>query len=159
LTIHPEKTRRVDFRFIYRKENIRKGKVVNFDFLGFTHYWGKSKKGNMVVFQKTAKPRFAKTLKEINNFCRRYRHLSLVEQHAKLNQKLRGHYAYFGITGNSRALRNLHHQVQRIWHKWLGRRSRKGYIPWSRFKIFLKRFPLAAPVLYHHFVAPISANQ
>ena len=159
LTVNPDKTHRVDFRFIYRKENIRRGKVVNFDFLGFTHYWGQSSKGSMVVMRKTTKARFAKTLKEINQFCRRNRHRSLIEQHAMLNKKLRGHYAYFGITGNSKALRHLHHQVERIWHKWLGRRSRKSYIPWKRFTLFLKRFPLQAPVIYHHFTSPLPANQ
>ena len=77
MILHPEKTRRVDFRYRYRKENIRCGKPVNFDFLGFTHFWGKSRKGNYVVYQKTAKGRLAKTLKSFNDYCRRNRHKPL----------------------------------------------------------------------------------
>jgi len=158
LTLHPDKTRRVDFRYKYRKENIRKGKFVNFDFLGFTHYWGKSRRGKSVVFQKTAKSRYARTLKAINLFCRNHRHSPLPDQHAMLNRKLRGHYAYFGITGNNRALKNLLYQVQRIWHKWLGRRSRKSYIPWQRFKLFLQRFPLAPAKIHHIYTTHQAAN-
>ena len=133
LTLHPEKTRRVDFRFRYRRENIRRGKPVNFDFLGFTHVWGTSRKGHPVIYQKTAKGRLAKTLKSFSDYCRRNRHRPLDEQYATLNRKLRGHFAYFGITGNVKSLKLVHHQVRRIWHKWLGRRSRKSYIPWERF--------------------------
>ena len=68
-----------------------------------------------------------------------------------LNRKLRGHFAYFGITGNLKALKAVHHKVQVIWHKWLGRRSRKSYIPWEKFSQFLKRFPLTPPRIQHQY--------
>lgn len=151
LVLHPDKTRRIDFRFRYRKQNIQRGKVVNFDFLGFTHFWGKSRRGVFVVRQKTAKSRLARTLKGLNEHCRRYRHLPLDVQQVTLNRKLRGHYAYFGISGNGKSLSNLHHKVQRIWHKWLGRRSRKSYIPWRRFALLLRRLPLEQPRIYHQY--------
>ena len=151
LELHPEKTRRIDFRFRYRKENLRRGKDVNFDFLGFTHYWGRSRQGIFVVRQKTAKVRLARTLKGFNEFCRKCRHLPLSVQQRMLNRKLRGHYAYFGITGNSKSLRNIHYKVERLWHKWLGRRSRKSYIPWQRFTLLLKRLPLEKPRIYHQY--------
>ena len=77
LTLHPDKTRRIDFRFRYRKANSQRGKVVNFDFLGFTHYRGKSRRGKFVVHQKTAKSRLAKALKAINLFCKNNRHRPL----------------------------------------------------------------------------------
>ena len=96
LTLHPEKTRRVDFRPYCRKENKSNGNPVSFDFLGFTHFWGISRKGNTVVYQKTAKGRVARTLKSFNQYCRKSRHKALSEQYADLNRKLRGHYAYFG---------------------------------------------------------------
>ncbi|TPE45718.1 group II intron reverse transcriptase/maturase [Maribrevibacterium harenarium] len=151
LTLHPDKTRRVDFRFRYRKMNIQRGKVVNFDFLGFTHHWGKSRLGKFVVRQKTAKGRLAKALKAINLFCKVNRHRPLIEQWTRLNKRLIGHYAYFGITGNSKSIRGLHYKAQRLWHKWLGRRSRKSYIPWKRFALLLRRLPLAAPKIYHQY--------
>ena len=111
LTLHPEKTRRVDFRPYCRKENKSNGNPVSFDFLGFTHFWGISRKGNTVVYQKTAKERVARTLKSFNQYCRKSRHKALSEQYADLNRKLRGHYAYFGITGNAKALRTIQDKI------------------------------------------------
>ena len=152
LTLHPDKTRRVDFRFRYRKTNIQRGKCVNFDFLGFTHYWGRSRRGHFVVCQKTAKNRLARTLKAFNVLCQKMRHKPLDLQWEWLNRRLVGHFVYFGITGNIKSLKRLHHKVERLWHKWLGRRSRKSYIPWVRFTLLLKRFPLAIPRIYHRYV-------
>ena len=103
------------------------------------------------MFQKTAKGRIAKTLKSFNEYCRKFRHETLSEQYATLNRKLRGHYAYFGITGNAKALNLVHHQVQKIWHKWLSRRSQKSHITWEKFNLFLKRFPLAPPRIHHQY--------
>lgn len=151
LSLHPDKTRRVDFRFCNRKDKGRRGVVVNFDFLGFTHYWERSRKGRWVVRQKTAKGRVARTLKSFNRLCCKNRHKPLPEQQALLNGKLRGHYAYFGITGNIKALQHLARRVNKIWHKWLGRRSRKSYIPWKRFKVLLRRFPLEPPRIVHQY--------
>lgn len=128
LTLHPEKTQRIDFRFRSRKDKSTCSGKMSFDFLGFTHYWGRSRRNFAVVFRKTAKSRLARTLKMFNEFCRRCLHWPIKDQLVMLNQKLRGHYAYFGITGNSRHLRGVHYQVERIWHKWLCRRSRKSYI-------------------------------
>jgi len=151
LTLHPDKTKRIDFRFAYRTENRSKGKAINFDFLGFTHYWGKSRNGKNVVLQKTEKSRLSRAIKEINVFCRDNRHKKVSDQVDRLNKKLVGHYAYFGITGNHKSLRSLHHQTCRLWHKWLSRRSRKSYIPWDKFNLILKRFPPAKPKIYHQY--------
>ncbi|WBA80928.1 group II intron reverse transcriptase/maturase [Endozoicomonas sp. GU-1] len=151
LTLHPEKTQRIDFRVQHRRENKRCGLPISFDFLGFTHYWGKTRKGGFAIFRKTAKGRVAKALKSFNEYCRKHKHDSLKEQYDKLNRKLRGHFAYFGITGNYKALKAVHRRVQRIWHKWLGRRSRTSYIPWEQFSQFLKRFPLTPPRILHQY--------
>ena len=159
LKLHPEKTQRIDFRYQCLKVNKRHGVPTNFDFLGFTHYWGKSRKGHFVVFRKTAKGRIAKTLKSFNTYCRKCRHRPLDEQYAALNRKLRGHFAYFGITGNAKSLRMIHHKVKEIWHKWLCRRSRKSYITWKRFALFLKRFPLTPPRILHQHYYLQSAKQ
>ena len=151
LKLHPEKTKRVDFRPYCRKENKRRGIPVSFDFLGFMHFWGTSRKGNTAVYQKTAKGRVARTLKSFNDYCRKFRHKSVNEQYAALNRKLRGHYAYFGITGNAKSLDTIQHKVKEIWHKWLCRRSQKSYITWEKFNLFLNRFPLAPPKIHHRY--------
>ena len=142
LKLHPEKTQCVDFRSNYREENKRCGNSVTFDFLGFTHFWGISRKGNTVIYRKTAKVRIARTLKAFNEYCRKHRHDSLVDQYAALNRRLRGHYAYFGITGNAKSLGAVQHKVKIIWRKWLSRCSQKSYITWEKFNLFLERFPL-----------------
>jgi hypothetical protein len=110
--------------------------------LGFTHYWGRTLKGNWAVKRKTAKSRLGRSLRSIGQWCREHRHLSIREQWEALTAKLRGHYAYYGITGNIASLSNFRYHVIRIWHKWLCRRSNKGRIPWERFGALEQRYPL-----------------
>jgi group II intron reverse transcriptase/maturase len=150
LTLHPDKTRIVDFRF-KRPGHDKTQRPTAFKFLGFTHLWKKSKRGKFVVLQRTAKERLAKAISGINDYCRASRHKRLQEQHQKLSSKVRGHYAYFGITGNHNSLRSFVHQVERIWRKWLSRRSRKSKIPWNKFRDVLERFPLPKPQIYHQY--------
>lgn len=151
LSLHPEKTQIVDFRF-KRPENHPSWMDLyetKFSFLGFSHVWGRSLKGKPVVYQLTAKDRIARTLARINLFCRKVRHWSLPDQYKSLCQKLNGHYAYFGITGNHRQLRKIKHGVERIWKKWLSKRSRESEIPWKEFHKILTRFPLPTPRIVH----------
>ena len=151
LRLHPEKTRLVRFE----KPPSRPppggagGTPTSFDLLGFTHYWGKSRWGNWVVKRKTAKDRFARTLRRISMWCRWNRHLPVKEQHAALSRKLKGHDAYFGVTNNGRALGVLRYWVRRIWKKWLDRRSRKNGMTWKRMNRLLKRYPLPNPRIVH----------
>ena len=79
-----------------------------FDFLGFTHYWGKSRKGHWVVMRKTAKNRLARAIGNVHLWRKSNRHQPVSEQHRALAQKLRGHYSYYGITGNMRSLSTFH---------------------------------------------------
>ncbi len=151
LVLHPDKSKLIDFRFRSREQKVDKSEVMSFDFLGFTHFWGKSRRGYKVVFRKTAKSRLSRTLKVFNQTCRNGRHLPMSMQLLKLNRMLVGHYAYFGITGNGRSLRGLLHHVEKLWHKWLCRRSRKSYIPWERFGHMLDLHPLARPKIYHRY--------
>jgi RNA-directed DNA polymerase len=154
LTLHPDKTRFVDFR-----NNRSDGQSPpetdgsTFTFLGFCHVWGKSRKGKNVIRQVTAKKRYARALAAVSDWCRRNRHLSIRDQHRQLTAKMRGHYAYFGISGNSRRLCWYAYQVARIWKKWLSRRSRGSWFDWNRFKDLLKRFPLPAPRIVHRYTA------
>jgi group II intron reverse transcriptase/maturase len=145
LTLHPEKTRLVPFqrpRKDARPGTPREARPATFDLLGFTHYWGRTLKGNWAVKRKTAKSRLGRSLRSIGQWCREHRHLSIQEQWEALTAKLRGHYAYYGITGNMTSLSNFRYHVIRIWHKWLCRRSNKGRITWERFAALTQRYPL-----------------
>jgi hypothetical protein len=148
LTLHPDKTRLIRFqppRDPGRKDDDEGPET--FDFLGFTHFWARSLKGNWVVKQKTAQSRFTRALKALSQWCRGHRHLPVAEQCRKLGQKLRGHYAYYGITGNTVSIRRFRHLTERIWHKWLSRRSGKAHIRWDEFRTFRLRHWLPAAVL------------
>lgn len=151
LMLHPEKTRLVDFRRPDRRassplsnDGVR-SRPDTFDLLGFTHYWAMSRNGFWVVKQKTAVDRFRRTLKRIADWCQRYRHEPVPEQWATLRRKLLGHFAYFGITGNFKALRNLRYRVIAVWRKWLSRRSQRAWIPWALMMRLLERYPLPEP--------------
>ena len=138
LTIHPEKTRIVDFRHPWKSD----GKPQTFDFLGFTHYWGKTRRGGFAVTRKTKGKKLRAALKKLGDWCKRHRHEPIAQQHAALSKQVRGHDAYFGIRGNSRALANLRDAAKRLWHYWLNRRSRErngGAGLWERLR---EHFPL-----------------
>jgi RNA-directed DNA polymerase len=153
LTIHPTKTRLVPFG--RPAAGTRRGapgsgnRPGTFDFLGFTHYWGQSRKGTAVVQRRTATNRFQRAVKAIAAWCWSHCHRPLAEQHATLSQKLRGHYAYYGITGNYRALARLWRAAQRLWRRWLSRRSWGGHLPWALFRRLAERWPLPPPVVVH----------
>jgi len=149
LTLHPDKTRLVQFRRP-RDGSDRPG---SFELLGFRHYWGRSRKGNWVIKRKTAKGRLMRSLKAIWAWCKQHRHRPLKEQHEALNRKIRGHCGYYGITGNSRALARFHFALRRTWHYWLARRSSKP-MSWERFNALLRTFPLAPPVAVHSAYRP-----
>jgi group II intron reverse transcriptase/maturase len=156
LTLHPEKTRLVNFeKPSGRKERTptKRNKPGTFTFLGFTHYWGKSQRGNWVIKRKTSKKKLTEKLSKMNIWCRKNRHLPLMEQHKKLKQKILGHYQYYGITGNARSLQNYLNQVTRIWKKWLCRRSwGNKKMNWERFAQMLRdKIPLP-PIKIPHSV-------
>lgn len=144
LTLHPEKTRLLRFESPHEGDVDSEGPGT-FDFLGFTHYWAKSLKGYNVVFRKTTSARLARSLKRINEWCRSHRHDDVAAQHKKLREKMQGHFNYFAISGNSRAVHCFASGVTEIWRKWLDRRSWRGRMPWERFKQVLDRFPLPRP--------------
>jgi RNA-directed DNA polymerase len=147
LELHSEKTRMV--RFVSpanrRYGGSAKGKPGSFDFLGFTHYWGRTRKGTWVAKRKTAKTRLRRTLKRANAWLRRRRHHPVKWQHKKLSQALNGHYAYFALTGNQRSMLSLRWQVICLWRKWLNRRSWRGQMPWEKFNKLLQHYPLPLP--------------
>jgi RNA-directed DNA polymerase len=144
LTLHPEKTRLVDFRKPRWPETRKRG--VSIDFLGFRHTWGPSyKQGRPVIKRATAPSRLRRSLHNINRWCRLHRHHPVDVQYAALTQKLRGHYGYFGLIGNRNALRHFWCEVRGYWQRWLNRRSNRARMSWKRFYELLKRYPLPEP--------------
>lgn len=151
LTLHPEKTRVVDFTRP-RGNSPEAHEKKSFNFLGFTHYWGTTRMGAPSVKRGTDKSRFARALKKVAEWCRTNRHVPVREQHKTLNQKLQGHYAYYGIRDNIHSLLNFRHQVIYLWRKWLMRRTRGKWIPWDKFHRMLEVYPLARARIVHHYV-------
>ena len=158
LTLHPEKTRMVDFRRPRGPQSpANPREPETFDVLGFTWFWGKSRKGAPVIQRKTSSSRFRRALGRVADWCRHQRHEPVAAQHAGLTKKLRGHYAYFGITGNARCLSRFLHEVERVWRYWLDRRSGRAKMVWDRFRDLLRRYPLP-PVRIVHSIYRIAAK-
>ena len=155
LTIHPDKTRLVPFQ---EPPPAASGQGTGpppgtFTLLGFTHYWGRSLRGNWVVKRKTASSRLSRALRSIAHWCRFNRHRPVGEQHHTLSQKLRGHFAYYGITGNGPSLSWFRYEVGRCWRKWLNRRNRERSLDWNLFNRLLERYPLPPARVVHSVYA------
>jgi len=148
LTIHPEKTKLLDFR----KPGDEQGKGnSSFTFLGFTHYWSKSQKGKWIVGRKTDRNRFKRAIKAISTWCKTNRCLKMREQWETLKAKITGHYAYYGISLNSQSISEFYQRVQAEWLKWLNRRSRQRCRNWDTFNDYLKDWPLPKPRIVHSY--------
>ena len=122
------------------------------------HVWGRSRKGINGVRQVTDKGRYARAVAAVMDWCRRNRHRPLRDQHAHLSAMMRGHYAYYGISGNYRRLRWYAHEVVRVWKKWLSRRDRQGVFTWNRLNALLKRHPLPPARIIHRYYAVASKS-
>lgn len=151
LTLHPTKTKLIEFRKPDRappRGNPSRGDGPKgnstFDLLGFTHYWELSRPGRWVIKRKTARDRFRAAMKRVNAWCRQHLHDPVREQWRKLSQKLRGHYAYYGIAYNSQALGRFEYNVCIAWWHALRRRSQRP-MPWVKMARLLKLFPLPQP--------------
>jgi group II intron reverse transcriptase/maturase len=143
LTLHPDKTRLFLFARPSR-EHGGKGPAT-FDFLGFTVYWRRSRRGSWGLAFNTRTARFSKAVQAIGQFCRSHRHWPVKEQHAGLCRRLRGHYNYFGVSSNAQRLRLVYEAARRLWYKWLRRRSQRTRLTWERYRAFLKAYPLPEP--------------
>ena len=152
LNLHPEKTRIINLNRRRQCRNSRKNHQSHtFDFLGFTHYWGKSRKGNPTLCRKTSAKKFRKACKEMSNWLRRVRHSANMKNWwPTLQAKLRGHYQYYGISGNSRAIERFYQVTRRLVIKWLNRRSQRASFTWEGFMEYLKHYPLPEPRIVHH---------
>jgi RNA-directed DNA polymerase len=149
LRLHPDKTRLMSFRPPRGGPSSPGTGGRSFDFLGFTHYWARSRRGYWVIQRRTARDRLSRAVRAANEWCRCHRHLPVKQQHQTLCRKLRGHFSYYGITGNSSALVRFLQVVRRVWRKWLDRRSQRRAMPWARFARLLERYPLPPPRPLH----------
>ena len=151
LSLHPEKTRLIEFGR-YAADNARRRgekKPATFDFLGLTHICARSRRGRFTIHVRTIRKRLQRSFARIAQWCQRHRHDPVAEQAEVLNAKLRGHYQYYGRPTNYRCLWQFHRGVRRIWKKWLNRRTRGKTLNWATFAQLLERHPLLRPFIAH----------
>jgi hypothetical protein len=144
LTLHPDKTRLMPFRRPPAKQQGGKGPAT-FDFLGFTLYWARSRRGCWGMAFKTRSVSLRRAVQSVTEWCRRHRHLPVEVQHAELGRRLRGHFNCFAVSGNFRSLLLLVEETRKAWYKWLCRRSQRGRLTRQRYAALLERFPLPRP--------------
>lgn len=142
LTLHPEKTRLVPFRSPNRKACPDDPDPGTFSFLGFTHHWARSRRGRWSVQRRTARDRFKRSLQRLSDWCRGVRHRPIAAQHGGLLARLRGHAAYFGLSGNGPALVRFRLAAVRVWRSWLDRRGQRSRMTWARFLKLLDHLPI-----------------
>jgi RNA-directed DNA polymerase len=157
LTLHPEKTRLIEFGRFARENAKRRGeKPATFDFLGVTHICARSRKGKFTVHVKTIRKRLRRGLKAVAAWCQEHHHDPVSEQQKALNAKLRGHYQYYGLPTNFHSLRRFYRKVRRIWKFWLSRRTRGHKLSWARYNAILRQFPLLLPRITHAWANAVS---
>jgi group II intron reverse transcriptase/maturase len=153
LTLHPEKTRLIEFgRHAARNAKQQGKQPESFDFLGFKHLCARSRKGGFTVHVKTLATRLRRGLKAIADWCKQHRHTPVNQQQEALNAKLRGHYQYYGRPTNYYSIKQFYRRVCRIWREWLGRRTRGRPLTWERYNAILRQHPLLLPRITHAWV-------
>jgi hypothetical protein len=152
LDLSKEKTRLIEFGRYARANAERKGKKPDtFDFLGFTHFCDKTRKGNFKVGRKTRRKKYNEKLKEMNDWLKAVRNMVEIKEWWKvLVAKIRGHYEYYGISGNYASLMAFYKQTCKLVYKWINRRSQKRSMNWKQFIEYLKQFPLPRPEIKHN---------
>jgi len=147
LEVEPTKTKVIKFgRFAAKRAAARGEKPETFDFLGFTHYCSKNRAGTgFRVKRKTASKKFRAKVADFKDWLKKARTLKTKELWETAKAKLRGHYAYYGITDNSQGIRRFACEVKGLLFKWLNRRGRRGCLSWEKFNEMLTLFPLPVP--------------
>lgn len=151
LQLHPEKTRVISFgRYERQNAQRQKRRANTFDFLGFTHFCDRSRRGKFIVGHRTSRKKFRKKCQELNQWLKRVRNCQPVKEWWPiLAAKLRGHYQYYGVSGNMPRLKRYYGVATRLALKWLNRRSQRRSFNWDRFKQYLERYPLPTPRIVH----------
>ena len=151
LSLHPDKTRLIEFGRNAQQNAVRRGekKPATFDFLGFTHICAQSRRGRFTIHVRTMHKRLRRSLAEISQWCRRHRHDPVAQQRDALDRKLRGHYQYYGRSTNYQGLWRFYRSVRGIWKKWLNRRTRGKTVTWETYAQILHCHPLLLPRITH----------
>lgn len=152
LDLHPKKTRLIEFgRFAAQgRKRLGKGKPETFDFLGFTHMCSTDRKGRYIVRRHTMSQRQTAKLKAVNIALKQRRHWKLADQEQWLSRLLQGHFGYYGVPRNIRALRGFFQEVVRLWFQALRRRGQKHNLKWKRFSAKAKE-RLPRPRITHPY--------
>lgn len=152
LELHPVKTRVISFGRYERKNAEQQNRRPNtFDFLGFTHFCDTSRRGRFMVGRKTSRKKFRMKCKEMNDYLRRIRNFKKAKEWWPiLRAKLRGHYQYYGVSGNMRSLNRYYSLTIRMTLKWLNRRSQRKSFSWEMFNKYLEHYPLPKPRIVHN---------
>jgi len=153
LQLHPDKTSIFGFgRNEKRNTIIEKRKANTFDFLGFTHYCDKTRRGHFKVGRKTSAKKFRVKIKELNLWLKSIRNLMPTKDWWKfLRAKLRGHYEYYGVSENYRSIYEFYKHAIRLAKKWMNRRSQKKAMSWEKMARYLLLYPLPKPRIRHNF--------
>ena len=153
LTLHPDKTKVFSFGKFERGNAQNQNRKPNtFDFLGFTHFCDKTRQGYIKVGRKTAMKKFRAKIKELNIWLKQIRNLIPTKEWWKILQaKLRGHFEYYGVSGNSPSIKKYYSLALRLTHKWINRRSQKKSVSWSKLYNYLTLYPLPEPKIKHNF--------
>lgn len=147
LEISPEKTKIIEFGpFAESKAKRSGGKAATFDFLGFTHYCSRTRDGRHFRMKRiTSRNKFTAKIRMVKDWLRANRTLPTRELMGKVVAKLGGHFAYYGVTDNSRGISRFAYEVRCLLFKWLNRRGKRGCMSWDKFNRFLKKFPIPQP--------------
>ena len=143
LTLHPEKTRLLEFgRYAAKnRQTCRQGKPETFDFLGFTHICGKTRRtGRFLLLRHTTRRRLQAKLRAVGTELRRRRHAPIPLVGAWLRAVVGGHIRYYGVPTNTVALQQFRFQVARLWRRALSWRSQRGRVPWDRMQRLIARW-------------------
>ena len=135
----------------FAKENSKRHNEnrATFNFLGFTFYNGISRADKYKVGCRTESKRLSATMNRVTQWCKENRHQALEWQARYLNAILSGHYNYYGLSSNYPSICAFYRHIQKTWHRYLSRRSQRGFIKWEKFWKMLKRYPLIKPYLPH----------
>lgn len=125
-----------------------KGTKESFDFLGFTHYNGKSHWGKYCVVHRTSKKKLKQKREAVRQWLREHMHESIPTTIEKLNKKLIGHYRYYGIYGNLVGLIKFYKYVVRQLYFTKSRRDQSNWLTWRKLNRILRFYPIVYPKIY-----------
>ena len=158
LELHPTKSRNISFGRFERENAKRQNRCANtFEFLGFTHYCGRSRNGNFKLGRKTSRKKYSAKCRDMNAWLKSIRNqVKTKDWWEILRAKLRGHFQYYGVSENYDGIVRFYKFTIRMVRKWMNRRSQKRKMSWDKFTKYLEHYPLPKPKIVHSFyVSPV----